>query len=75
MVQTVEDSLLYLSDEDVHEIAVYLKTLPSTGGADGVFDPTLAQTGRLKTRAPDVPPGQGAAVYAEFCAQCHRSNG
>ncbi|GJH12841.1 cytochrome c [Caballeronia novacaledonica] len=75
MVQTVEDSLQYLSDDDVRAIAVYLKSLPATGAADGVFDPVLAQRGQLKTRAPDVPPAQGAAVYAGFCTQCHRDDG
>ncbi|SAL01338.1 alcohol dehydrogenase cytochrome c subunit [Caballeronia pedi] len=75
MVQTVEDSLQYLSDDDARAIAMYLKSLPATGAADGAFDPALAQSGRLKTRAPDVPPAQGAAVYAGFCAQCHRDDG
>jgi mono/diheme cytochrome c family protein len=75
MVQTVEDSLQYLSDDDLRAIAVYLKSLPATGAADGAYDPALAARGRLKTRAPDVPPEQGAAVYAGFCAQCHRDDG
>lgn len=75
MVETIEDSLQYLTDDDLRAIAVYLKTLPATGAADGVFDPALAQPGRLKTRAPDAPPAQGAAVYAGFCAQCHRDDG
>ncbi len=75
MVQTIEDSLQYLSDDDLTAIATYLKTLPATGAADGTFDPSLAPPGRLKTRAPDTPPGQGAAVYATFCAQCHLDTG
>ncbi|WP_235011986.1 c-type cytochrome [Caballeronia catudaia] len=75
MVQTIEDSLQYLSDDDARAIAVYLKTLPATGAADGGFDPELTRSGRLKTRGPDVPPEQGAAVYAGFCAQCHRDDG
>lgn len=75
MVETIEDSLQYLHDDDLRAIAVYLKSLPATGAADGVFDPALAQAGRLKTRAPDVPPEQGASVYAGFCAQCHRDDG
>ncbi|CAL8480672.1 protein of unknown function (plasmid) [Caballeronia sp. S22] len=75
MVETVEDSLQYLSDDDARAIAVYLKSLPATGAADGAFDPALAQAGRLKTRAPDVPSELGAAIYAGFCAQCHRADG
>nr|WP_244195390.1 cytochrome c [Caballeronia arationis] len=75
MVETIEDSLQYLTDDDLRAIAEYLKTLPPTGSADGAFDPALARQGRLKTRAPDIPPEQGAAVYAGFCAQCHRDDG
>ncbi|SAK99892.1 alcohol dehydrogenase cytochrome c subunit [Caballeronia pedi] len=74
MVEAIEDSTQYLTDDDLRAIAVYLKTLPATGAADGVFDASQAP-GRLKTRAPDVAPEQGAAVYAGFCAQCHRSDG
>lgn len=77
MVQTVEDSLQYLNDDDLRAIAAYLKSLPATGTADGRFDP--ARTDRaapaLKTRAPDVPPVTGAAVYVSFCAECHRPQG
>jgi mono/diheme cytochrome c family protein len=75
MVETIEDSLQYLTDDDLRAIAKYLKTLPATGSADGAFDPALARQGRLKTRAPDIPPEQGAAVYAGFCAQCHCDDG
>lgn len=75
MVQTIEDSLQYLGDDDLAAIATYLKSLPATGAADGSYDPANAKPGTLKTRAPDVPPGQGAAVYATFCAQCHQDTG
>ncbi|TCK33654.1 mono/diheme cytochrome c family protein [Paraburkholderia sp. BL8N3] len=76
MVQTIEDSLQYLSDDDLRAIAHYLKTLPATGAADGRYDPRLsAVTPALKTRAPDSPPASGAAVYAPFCAECHRPQG
>jgi len=75
MVQTIEDSLQYVSDDDLLAIATYLKTLPATGAADGSYDPSNAKPGHLKTRAPDVPPGQGVGVYATFCAQCHLETG
>jgi mono/diheme cytochrome c family protein len=75
MVETVEDSLQYLSDDDVHAIARYLKTLPATGAADGRYEPSTQPGMVEKTRAPDKPPATGAAVYASFCAQCHQTNG
>jgi mono/diheme cytochrome c family protein len=73
MVETVEDSLQYLNDDDVHAIARYLKTLPATGAADGQYKPSLQSV--EKTRAPDKPSATGAAIYASFCAQCHQANG
>jgi mono/diheme cytochrome c family protein len=75
MVETVEDSLQYLSDDDVHAIARYLKTLPATGAADGRYEPSSQPGVVAKTRAPDKPPATGAAVYTSFCAQCHQTNG
>jgi mono/diheme cytochrome c family protein len=75
MVQTIEDSLQYLSKDDLLAIATYLKSLPANGAADGSFEPSNAQPGVLKTRAADVPPAQGTGVYAGFCAQCHREAG
>ncbi|WP_299815612.1 cytochrome c [Tardiphaga sp.] len=75
MVETVEGSLQYLSNDDLHAIARYLKTLPATGAADGQYKPS-PQSGTVeKTRAPDKPSATGAAVYASFCAQCHQANG
>jgi mono/diheme cytochrome c family protein len=73
MVETVEDSLQYLSDDDLHAISRYLKTLPATGAADGQYKPSSQSA--EKTRAPDRPSATGAAVYASFCAQCHQANG
>jgi mono/diheme cytochrome c family protein len=73
MVQTVEDSLQYLSDADLQSIARYLKSLPATGAADGQFKP--GSQASVKELAPNQPPQTGAAVYATFCAQCHRIDG
>jgi mono/diheme cytochrome c family protein len=73
MVGTVEDSLQYLSDDDLHAISRYLKALPATGAADGQYKPSSQSV--EKTRAPDKPSATGTAVYASFCAQCHQANG
>lgn len=75
MVQAIEDSLQYLSDDDLRAIAGDLKSLPPTGIADGAFESAPMQTGRMKTRAPEIPPAQGRDVYAAFCASCHRDDG
>jgi mono/diheme cytochrome c family protein len=75
MVQTVEDSLQYLSDDDLHAIARYLKSLPPRHGS-GNFEPDQQEpesaAGANHTRDVEYP---GHAVYATFCARCHRVDG
>ncbi len=63
MAEEVGLSSSRMSDEELRAIAVYLK----------------AQPGQDDAGAP-VPPGTpamqaGAAIYADSCASCHRSNG
>ena len=59
MVQTVEDSLQYLTDDDLRAIAHYLKSLPATGAADGQFEP----------RPPAATP-----ALKNACARCAARN-
>jgi len=75
MVQTVENSLQYLSDDDIAAIANYLKSLPAQSDT-GTYRAERATTPRgpsdgnyLDGQAP------GADVYREFCASCHRLDG
>jgi len=69
MAEVVHNSLQYLTDADVHAMAVYLKTLPehstsassnNTGGATRVSASTLAR---------------GHAIYVAQCASCHLESG
>jgi alcohol dehydrogenase (quinone), cytochrome c subunit len=69
MVQVVEDSTQYLSNEDLLAIASYLKSLPPSGRG-GTYDPARAATVRA-----GEPERLGAAVYEQACARCHRSDG
>jgi mono/diheme cytochrome c family protein len=69
MADVVHNSLQYLSDEDMHAMAVYLKTLPE----------------RSEAPAPGVPRGaarlsasmlaRGHAIYTAQCADCHLATG
>ena len=75
MVEQVEDSTQYLSDEDLRAIAHYLKSLPAqrpsgtyTAGKNIASSP--ANGNRV---ADDV--SSGANVYRSFCARCHGANG
>ncbi|WP_225032028.1 cytochrome c [Paraburkholderia sp. XV] len=72
MNDVVVDSTQYLTTDDVKSIALYLKSLgPHAGDAPTyAYDPRIADAmyhGR--------PPDEGARIYLDRCAACHRSNG
>ncbi|WP_374992378.1 c-type cytochrome [Paraburkholderia sp. SARCC-3016] len=75
MVQVVEDSTQYMTDDDLHAIAGYLKTLPPREPS-GHFDDrsrAAARTVRaLDTGDVELP---GAGLYRSFCARCHKADG
>ena len=63
MAEVVRESLQYLSDTDIHAIALYLKRLP---GSDSATELTPENERTLK---------QGAALYEKYCVNCHKANG
>jgi mono/diheme cytochrome c family protein len=75
MVQVVEDSTQYLSDDDLRAISHYLKSLPASA-ASGHFDDrsrTALQTVHaMNTGDIEFP---GAGIYQSFCARCHHADG
>ncbi len=64
MSEVVHDSMAYMTDDDLHAIATYLKATPPRHGA--LIDPARDQRQSV---------ARGAAVYAANCAQCHQANG
>jgi mono/diheme cytochrome c family protein len=75
MVQVVEDSTQYLSDDDLHAIAGYLKSLPPRAPS-GHFDSrsriALESVRAMNTGDIELP---GAGIYQSFCARCHKADG
>ncbi|MGA7814004.1 c-type cytochrome [Caballeronia sp.] len=75
MVQVVEDSTQYMSDDDLNAIAHYLKSLPAQR-RPGVFEPdskgALQSVEALRTGAVQRP---GAGIFLSFCARCHQADG
>jgi mono/diheme cytochrome c family protein len=66
MAETVQDSLRYLTPQDVQALVTYLRGIPAQ--PDG---PSAAQAG-----SPVTPPdGLGAHLFVEACAGCHLSTG
>ncbi len=67
MIDVVNNSTPYLSDADIHAIAVYLKSLPASGDQQAyAYDD--ATTTALRGGHATAP---GAATYATRCASCH----
>jgi mono/diheme cytochrome c family protein len=75
MVQVVEDSAQYLSDDDLAAIAAYLKSLPArepAGHYDGQSRAALQTVQALKTGDVERP---GAGIFLSYCARCHQQDG
>lgn len=75
MVEVIENSGQYMSDDDREAIATYLKTLPpreKSGHVD--TDPARkdATVRMLRTGSIEYP---GAGLYNAFCARCHKVDG
>ncbi len=71
MNDVVAQSTQYLSDADLASIAVYLKSLPPANGAQPfAADPKVAQA-----LFHGKPGSDGALLYLNKCAGCHRSDG
>ncbi|REG48463.1 mono/diheme cytochrome c family protein [Paraburkholderia sp. BL6669N2] len=75
MVQQIEDSSQYLTDDDLLAIGRYLKSLPPRG-ASGTYAPRedAARKPINGSRVPDTL-SVGFNVYRSFCAQCHGAAG
>ncbi len=67
MIDVVNNSTPYLSDDDINAIAVYLKSLPASG-SETAYAYNDATTTALHSGHAMAP---GAATYATSCASCH----
>jgi mono/diheme cytochrome c family protein len=64
MAQTVHESLRHLTDDDLHDIVLFLKTTPPKEG----FTPRKAAPGNVRVAV-------DAQSYLTYCASCHQQNG
>lgn len=67
MAEVTYNSLQYLSDEDAHAMAVYLKSLPKRDAEP----PPTSQARRVDPGVMEL----GRKVYAQQCAMCHGDEG
>jgi mono/diheme cytochrome c family protein len=66
MANVVARSLQYLSTEDAHAMAVYLKSPPASEDKKQAGDTAPAATAQMAA---------GARLYAHHCADCHGADG
>ena len=71
MVDVIQDSTQYLSDEDRQAIAVYLKSLP----ADGKLRVQVNNDNTTQALEKGDVSKAGAQVYLDNCSGCHLSSG
>lgn len=76
MAEAIELSLSHLTAQDVHAMAVYLKTVPARGRGDGI-NPNPAPLAASTAFAPgrDELHTAGRRLFEGACASCHAWNG
>ena len=73
MAQVVQDSTQYLTDDDLHAIAVYLKSLPPAN--EKATTPLAANPATEQALRVGSDKSDGAMAFLNNCAACHRSTG
>ena len=83
MAEAVQNSLQFLSDDDLKSIAVYLRSTAPIR-TPGESKPAFAYDGHgsdeaslrgMSSENSIVPPSSGAALFSGYCASCHRADG
>jgi mono/diheme cytochrome c family protein len=79
MGEAVENSLQYLTRQDISALVAYLRKVPAKGGDGGVEvnlrpQPMLASTA-WAPGPQDGPAGLGRHIFEGACASCHAWNG
>jgi mono/diheme cytochrome c family protein len=83
MAEAVQNSLQFLSNDDLKSIAVYLRSTAPIR-TSGESKPAFAYDGQgsneaslrgMSSENSIVPPSSGAALFSGYCASCHRADG
>ena len=69
MAEVVHNSLQYMSNDDVHSMAVYLKSLPQKHDAPENMQLETSQQFGTQLLS------QGEKIYTKECVECHAANG
>ncbi|WP_066098540.1 cytochrome c [Xanthomonas massiliensis] len=71
MGDVIEHSTQHLSEDDLHAIAAYLKTLPASTPETASYTASDATAKALQAGIND---SRGAELYVDNCAACHRTD-
>jgi len=72
MIEVINNSTQYLSDEDVGAMAAYLKSLPAVGNPKATYTYDQKTTDALRSGTFATP---GERLYVQHCAACHGHDG
>jgi mono/diheme cytochrome c family protein len=72
MNDVVAHSMQHMTDQDLHAIAAYLKSLPASGTAKATYAASEDTAKALRAGHDDT---RGAQLYLDNCAACHRTDG
>ena len=72
MIEVINNSTQYLSDEDLSAMAVYLKSLSAVGNPKATYTYDQKTTDALRSGTFATP---GERLYVQHCAACHGHDG
>ncbi|WP_413215399.1 c-type cytochrome [Paraburkholderia kururiensis] len=75
MAPVIEESTQYMTNDDLHAIAVYLKSLSAHGPAGTYNDNEYARARTYQAIATGEFERHGGGIYLSFCARCHEADG
>ncbi|PVX61393.1 c-type cytochrome [Paraburkholderia unamae] len=75
MAPVVGASTQYMSDDDLHAIATYLKSLPVHEASGQYADSAAARASTMAALRGGMPERPGAGLYLSYCAKCHAADG
>ncbi|TDG03401.1 c-type cytochrome [Paraburkholderia guartelaensis] len=75
MAPVIGASTQYMSDDDLHAIATYLKSLPAREASGQYVDSATVRASTMTTLHSGMPERPGAGLYLSFCAKCHGADG
>jgi mono/diheme cytochrome c family protein len=75
MAEAIENSLQYLTSEDIGALVAYLRTIPAQKGSYQVNATAQGRSSSAMAPGTRVPDELGRHVFEGACANCHQYNG